>query len=331
MNIYIDTNIFLNFYNLSKDDIQELKKVKALLSSGELNIYLPEQTKNEFYRNREKIISEAINHIKSQSISNNFPQISKDYEEHEDVKNAYRKYESAKNKMVSKLISDAKKFELNADKLIDEIFELSKYIPSNEAIENKAKNRYDLGNPPGKGRSYGDAVNWVSLLEKCDKGENLYVISDDGDYHSLLDKNEIHYYLKKEWSQLKNSEVFYYNSLTFFFKDKFPKILLADEYEKELAIQKLLDSKSFADAKTNLSRLAKYKEFTNQQLNEIISIANTNNQFFWIKDDWGIGNVFKELIKGKENNLDRNILKEFNNIYNSKINLKNDDSDELPF
>jgi hypothetical protein len=44
-----------------------------------------------------------------------------------------------------------------------------------------------LGNPPGKPGSCGDAVNWEALLQGCPNGEDLELVSEDRDYASPLD------------------------------------------------------------------------------------------------------------------------------------------------
>ena len=45
---YLDTNIYLSFYHLTNDDIEELSKLLLLVKSKELILYLPDQTKDEF-------------------------------------------------------------------------------------------------------------------------------------------------------------------------------------------------------------------------------------------------------------------------------------------
>ena len=40
MNLFIDTNIFLSFYHLSSDDLEELRKLAALLEQKKATLYL---------------------------------------------------------------------------------------------------------------------------------------------------------------------------------------------------------------------------------------------------------------------------------------------------
>jgi hypothetical protein len=43
MNVFLDTNIYLNFYHFTSDDLNELKKLFILQESKKLNVYITEQ------------------------------------------------------------------------------------------------------------------------------------------------------------------------------------------------------------------------------------------------------------------------------------------------
>lgn len=54
VNLFIDTNIFLSFYHLSGEDLEELDKLAVLIKKKQVQLLLPRQVRDEFYRNREK-------------------------------------------------------------------------------------------------------------------------------------------------------------------------------------------------------------------------------------------------------------------------------------
>lgn len=328
MNLYIDTNIFLTFYHLTNDDLDELKKLAILIEDEQINLLLPEQTRNEFLRNRDKSINDAITTLKEQKLTSRYPQISKSYEEYTLLLEAYKSFEKHKNKIITKIESDAKDFKLNADLLTSRIFHSSKKIENSTELIDKAKRRFDLGNPPGKGKSYGDALNWEALLYYVNKDEDLCLVSDDLDYASLLDKKELNFFLKNEWDKEKKSKIHFYKTLSEFFRDKFPHIALSDELEKELLIKSLADAGSFISAKSRLAKLANYPKFTNKQLNDIIEIAVTNNQLYWIASDFGVSSVLQKLVSGNEDKINQKLLDEFNSLYNIENKAEEDD---LPF
>ncbi|QXI65269.1 hypothetical protein CP157_03056 [Paracoccus marcusii] len=44
MHLFIDANIFLDFFHLTSADIEELRKLIALIEEGQIVLYVPEQT-----------------------------------------------------------------------------------------------------------------------------------------------------------------------------------------------------------------------------------------------------------------------------------------------
>src|ERR1019366_701494 len=60
IHLFIDTNAFLSFFAYTKDDVEELKKLASLIKTKQLKLYLTEQVRDEFYRNREKKLHDSI-------------------------------------------------------------------------------------------------------------------------------------------------------------------------------------------------------------------------------------------------------------------------------
>ncbi len=329
MNLYIDTNIFLTFYHLTNDDLDELKKLAILIEDKQINLLLPEQTRNEFLRNRDKTINEAISSLKEQKLTSRYPQISKGYEEYVLLQESFRNFEKHKNKIIANIEKDSREFKLNADIVTTRIFKSSTKIDTTLELINLAKIRFDLGNPPGKGNSYGDALNWEALLSVVESEKDLCIVSDDSDYISLLNRKELNLFLKDEWDKKKKSKIHFYKTLSEFFKDKFPTITLSDELEKELLIKSLSEAGTFISAKSRLAKLLNYKEFTNKQLNDIIEIAVTNNQLYWINSDIGVYDVLYKILEGNEDKIETNLLSEFQSIYKKRD--EQTEEEELPF
>ena len=69
MNLFIDSNIFLSFYHLTSDDLEELKKLGVLLRQGEVRLFLPSQVVEEIRRNRENKIADAVKRLRGQELS----------------------------------------------------------------------------------------------------------------------------------------------------------------------------------------------------------------------------------------------------------------------
>lgn len=184
MNLFIDTNVFLSFYHYTSDDLEQLRKLKVLIENGDVTLFLPTQVRDEFRRNREKKISEAIRLVKDQKLNLQFPQLCKDYKEYDELRRLQREYEVAHAAMLKQIDADLRAKTLGADTITDELFALATIIEADDDILDAAQRRDLVGNPPGKKGSLGDAINWEALLSDVPDGEDLYLVSADGDFAS---------------------------------------------------------------------------------------------------------------------------------------------------
>jgi len=309
MNIFLDTNVYLSFYHFSSDDLEELKKLVVLAREKKINLLLPNQVIDEFYRNRESKIADAIKKFKENHKFLQFPQITRQYEEYKKLKDAQIEINKQLNFLLERLEKDIDNNSLEADSVIEELFQVAQIIQLNDKMISKARLRMELGRPPGKKGSLGDAVNWEALLSKVECGEDLYIVSDDSDYESALMEGQFSTYLTKEWNKAKNSEVYFYKRLSSLFNEKFPDIELATELEKDLLIKELTESMSFANTHNIISRLSKFSDFSRSQINDIVKAAVSNNQVYWIAQDSDIKTFFDSLLKDKENLVDSDSLK----------------------
>ena len=296
MNLFIDTNVFLSFYHLSNDDLEEIHKLTVLIEKREVTLWLTEQVKDEFKRNRENKISEAMKKLKEQKTKPQFPQICKDYEEYPEIRELQKQYSQKLSSLTKKVTDDVTGSTLKADQKIKELFAKSKVIETTNELVAKARFRMDVRNPPGKDGSLGDAINWEGLLESVEDNQKLYLIADDKDYYSVLDEYKLKEFLSDEWKDKKTEEVVFYRRLSQFFKDHYPDIKLATELEKELAIRNLVNSGNFANTHSAISKLSKYAEFNKSQVNELVQICFTNDQVGWIIGDDDVEEFYKSLL-----------------------------------
>ncbi len=329
MNIFIDTNIYLTFYHFTNDDIEELKKIIVAIEGGKLKVYLPEQVVKEFKRNRENKITQALKILDEQKIPDRFPQLIKDYPEYRDLFTAKDNFISSKNILMAKLKEDIKNKSLGADKIINDLFSKAIPIPTTGELLNKAKERSDIGNPPGKSSSYGDAINWECLLSNVGNEEDLYIIARDNDYVSPIDESLISTYLKDEWEEKKKSKVTLYSSLSEFFRSHFPDIKLATEMEKEIAISNLSTSSNFASTHKAIARLKQFTDFTEPELNQIVDAGIENNQIFAIAEDDDVKEFYSDLVEERGEHIEDKKLEELQKIYMGMD--QKEDFDEIPF
>ncbi|MDN3521862.1 PIN domain-containing protein [Halomonas ramblicola] len=310
INIFIDTNIFLSFYHLSDDDLEEIRKLSVLLERDEVRLWLPQQVKDEFFRNRENKVHDAIKRLKDQNKKASFPVFCKSYPEFNEIRELQNNFNSKMKDLVSGLESDIRERKLEADEVIGELFRNSKELPISDEVVSKARFRVDVGNPPGKNGSLGDAINWEVLLSQVPMGEELYLIADDKDYYSVLDENSLKDFLIDEWSETNKSDVIFYRRLSQFFKDHYPDIRMASELEKELDIKSLRESSNFAATHSTIARLSSYGDFSYSQVNELSRILVNNEQVSWIVCDSDVNGFYADLVNKYREQIETEYLQE---------------------
>jgi hypothetical protein len=300
MHLFIDTNVLLSFYHFTGDDLEELKKLTVLLEQKKLHLYFPAQIDSELRRNREGKIADALKKLKDQHLNLQFPQICKDYPEYGKLRELQKAYETHHTELLNKLSEDITHFALKADGIIVQLFKLAESVACTDAVVRRARDRCDLGNPPGKDGSLGDAVIWEALLSAVPEKTNLHFITDDKDYCSALDENAFSGFLSDEWRGKKKSNLVFYKRISVFFKEHFPDIKLAAELEKDLLIEDFTNSSSFARTHEVVAKLSKYADFTPAQLNAIVSATLSNSQIALIAGDADVHEFLAGAIKGRE-------------------------------
>lgn len=332
MNLFIDTNIFLSFYHFTSDDLEELKKLVECLRASDITLYLPTQVVHEFRRNRTLKIEDAFKNLSAKPC--NYPQICRDYDEYHQLRDLQRKLSHAHDQLLQKVHHDIRANTLSADAIVREIFELAQSIPVDHTLIFHARNRAEIGNPPGKKGSLGDAVNWECLLQAVPEGEDIHFVASDKDYYSVLYKNEFKQFLNEEWEQNKGSDLYCYRQLSDFFKAYYPNIQLRNEIEKDRLIGLLATSGSFSQTHAIVGKLLTYSEFSDEQANNIVCAAITNPQVSWIIQDEDVHTLTLNVLASHRERIDPESLRDINELLNpesSPDETEDEEEVEIPF
>lgn len=297
MNLFIDANIFLDFYHLSGGDIEELKKLVALVENGNIVLFSSPQLRQEVKRNRDAKISDAMQNFRKASFKLSFPAFCKHYDEYEELRVHINDANKKHAALVQKAMDDVKGRCLSADVLIDDLLGKSTEIEPAKELFDAAIMRFRLGNPPGKKKvTLGDEINWESLLAGVPDEEDLMFISEDGDFCSPIDGDALNAFLLEEWKDKKASDIHFYKSLSDFLKVQFQHIHLATDVKTAGLVEQLAQSGSFATTHAVIASLSKVTDFPAHQVEELVSIAELNNQVGWIIDDDDVMEFYKDIL-----------------------------------
>lgn len=308
MNLFLDANIYLGFYELSNDDLEELRKLVVAVREKATKLLLPDQVRDEFYRNREAIIAKSINYLDRAKVDGGVPRLFQSLDEYEAMRDALATYDAQRAALLTTARTLADDRQLHADQLIDALFGTVETLPRTEEVMSAARLRSEIGNPPGKAGSLGDAINWETLLTSVPDGEDLLLVSADGDFSSALHRAKLDPFLNAEWAQKKGSRISLYPSLTALFRENYPDIKLATELEKELAVARLVGSTSFQETHAAISTLSAFTEFSPGQAGALVEAANNNGQIWRILGDTDVLDFYTDLIRRNSERVDSSEL-----------------------
>ena len=305
MHVFIDTNIILNFFHFTKDELDSLQNVFASHEHGSAEVHLTRQVCDEFKRNRENKINDALKRFKDNKFTIQLPSFMKAYEEYGEIKKLSSEIQKKQTDILSKVAPDIAKESLSADNLVKEIFDKSKIIETEdvEGVFNQAYIRATIGNPPGKPGSIGDAINWVTLLQTVPYGEDIHIISEDGDFYSFIDEKSPNPFLVEEWKEKKKSEMFVYRTLSEFIKEHFDGVAFSFDKNKEALIENLKYSGSFSATHFIIAKLEEYSYFSLKEVCRILDAVSENDQVRSIITDHDISDFLNRVVMPHSSNI----------------------------
>ena len=210
--IFIDTNIYLDFYRYRKSDIS--LKYLELFEKHKDKIITSSQVEMEFKKNRQVALLETIGKLKGIDSSDvTLPTIllqTKAADMVNEKKKAISKHQQVLKTRIEKILKNPK-FNDQVYKSLEKIFTNDSNINLNREnelrfnIRDLAKKRFELGYPPRKDKdtSYGDAINWEWIIYCAQNfSKDIIIVSRDSDYGvNYLNEHILNDWLTQEFKQ----------------------------------------------------------------------------------------------------------------------------------
>ncbi|WP_114946618.1 PIN domain-containing protein [Microvirga calopogonii] len=327
LHLFIDTNVLLSFYATAKDDLEELNKIIGLIEAKAITLYLPDQVKDEWLRNREVKLAKSIDDMQKAPLNIPIPRFMVSYEETAELRKALAQAEKARAAAINKAKTEAIHLEINADWLVQGIFAVAEILKTTPEILSSAQIREAVGNPPGKPGSLGDRLNWEHLLAKVPPGVPLHIVSKDGDFGSPFSKESPHQFLKTEWDERKKAALYLHPELRPFLQAHFPQFKFAKDIAKQYAVDRLVSSKSYSQTRKAIANLLTYLDvFTESDISRIIEAGYSNPQIFGIGYDLRVQDFYSRLILPRFTSLSEE--QKFNYQYHFDIDTHDEDYQE---
>lgn len=215
--IFIDTNIFLDFYRIRKSEVS-MKYLEEIEKHVDL-IITTSQVEMEFKRNRQNVILESIVEVnKINNINIAIPAILSDLEAVDSIESSKREVAKKQEGLREKMENILKEPFLNDPvyKSLETLFSNSSQFNLNRENEKRfdvrdlAKKRFLLSYPPRKksDNSIGDAINWEWII-KCaeETNKDIIIVTRDSDFGcNYKKKMYLNDWLKQEFKERTNQD-----------------------------------------------------------------------------------------------------------------------------
>ncbi|MGZ4078049.1 MAG: PIN domain-containing protein [Bacteroidia bacterium] len=191
--IFIDTNIFLDFYRIRNSDakLEYLEQIEK-----NLDVFITSsQVEMEYKKNRQAVILDTIkNHLKMPDLNSlNTPPILMDSVPSKNISKKKKEIATQYKKLTERINNILKKpsYYDPVYKSLQKLFKhksplnLDRTNKVRVKIRNLAKKRFLLGYPPRKkdDTSIGDSINWEWLINCAETtNKNIIIVSRDNDF-----------------------------------------------------------------------------------------------------------------------------------------------------
>lgn len=210
--LFIDTNIFLDFYRERKSDIS--MKFLEQIEACKDRIIMGSQIEMEYKKNRQIVILESLGKFGSPDWNKlSTPALVSELQASEMIKK-HQKEIGKQQKLVSNKIQNILEMPSTHDevyKVLQRVFKHQSKLNLNRedkkrfGIRRLARKRFMLGYPPRKKNdtSYGDSINWEWIVQcALDSGKDIVIVSRDGDYGITYKNNSyLNDWLAQEFKQ----------------------------------------------------------------------------------------------------------------------------------
>lgn len=323
--IYIDTNIYLDMYEFNSEVYKSLGTILDLLNNNLIKLYIPVQTKNEFWRNRCVRLKSTMNRFKQSISKPQIPAFSNTYDYITKIRTHTSAISDNVNKACDVIMSHVNNKTLKEDELVNKIFSHGNTIPidMSDELYVLGDRRVKCGHPPGKPNSHGDAYNWVCVLDKH-KNYDLHIVTGDHDYYEYSKNyDNIHPYINQEFMDDNPNNILHiYNTVKSFLDKAYPRYIDTSDVALNAYIDELYKAGCYKEAKSKIINMLSNIESISISNKFIIGVTNayiTNNQIHRISTDKEVQDLIK-FIDNRISEIPSDIKEKYNEIKNKFIN-----------
>lgn len=312
--VFLDTNVLHDLYRLPAADHKELEKLVKLVEESKIHILTTSQVRDEYARNREKVIADALEELRRHKISGGYSVMIRDTPLGVALPKMTKEFNVYLDEVHEAIEEAAIDAELSADKLIERLFEVAVELSVDHEVTQAAHLRVLKGNPPGKkGAEFGDAINWEAALASAKHGLLVWV-SNDGDYFSQLSNDRFNRLLHAEALAAGWADATIFRGIRELLQAKYPSIHLTENDEAELAVADLESSNTYSFTHDVVERLERHHHDLNtaQALRVFVAVTE-NDQVADVARDVDVQRYLNRVLRDFGALLDESIVEQVRN------------------
>lgn len=263
--IFIDTNIFLDFYRIRNSEVS--MSYLKLINEHHDSIITGSQVEMEYKKNRQSVIVESQGKFKNPDWNNlSVPALLSEESEAlrlQELRKEVASQQAAIKNKIDKILSSPVEND-PVYKSLESLFRnssannLSREHTERQKFRELAIKRFMLGYPPRKKNdtSVGDAINWEWIINCArQSNKNIFIVSRDGDYGvNLRSGSFINDWLSQEFKQRTSEKLEIL--LTTRLSEAFKRLNVAvtkDMIDEETRVLDEYDTAEFEDTEDNVT------------------------------------------------------------------------------
>lgn len=308
MNIFIDSNVFVTFFEMSQESLSALEKLLTVLKTHEATLWLPEHTKREFWKNRDKQILKVLASFAGHSSIGSAPLLAREHPDFKELNQVSDKASKLRQRIATQVREDVDGQRTAADAIIRKLFEHARAIDTDSpTLFDNAHRRALCHLPPGKKADLGDRLAWVALLSSVPNNAALHIISDDSDFETEGRAGEIRSYLAKEWTTKNGGTAKLWKRISQFLAANFRDAANAMELERVIVATQLRSSGSFAATHALIKQLEQLGELSDEPLRLVVEALLDNSQVRSIRYDEDVESFYRRVLERHRGRLDSHL------------------------
>jgi predicted nucleic acid-binding protein len=150
LHVFIDTNVYLDFFRFGQDTLDALRKLATAIRDGHVKLWTTEQVRDELRRSREGRVDESLRALDELRPTSRMPSIARNLPDYQALDQARSAFDRELSDARQQLVVQFNEGELAADLVLEELLDLADTIAVTDEIVEAARAARGPRQPTGE-------------------------------------------------------------------------------------------------------------------------------------------------------------------------------------